>query len=179
MSKISPPDYIQDVIDFIKKKGIDARKERRGWIRFTRSGSLLYLTSSKEHTSIKLGNYGWYDLNKSIYDELVNESELKKYCAVLLGNPETIFVLSQLDIQKIFDEKFMNKPDEWMFNILKEGNDYVLKFIKNVSPSYPLIDLLNRWDKIEGFISNDQIITSETYHTKLVEENISTDTICK
>jgi hypothetical protein len=73
----------------------------------------------------------------------------------------------------------MNKPDEWMFNILKEGNDYVLKFIKNVSPSYPLIDLLNRWDKIEGFISNDQIITSETYHTKLVEENISTDTICK
>ena len=56
------------------------------WIEFTEFGSKLYVNSSKEYTN----NTGWYDLDESIYDKIINSKD--SFTAVILGGPKNFHI---------------------------------------------------------------------------------------
>jgi hypothetical protein len=170
--------YVQILIDFLRNKDIDVKKEKRNWIRFAKSNTLVYVNASKEYPGSPNRNHGWYDFSKRTYDELVSDkTTYDSYCAILLGTPEMVFVLSKDDIRKIFDEQFMNKPDEWMFHVLEENGEFVLKFTKKDTPTHMMGKFLNQWNQITNSKAQSERTRTQDISTRQQETN-ETDSLC-
>lgn len=107
------PNYVQDLSDFLRNKGIEVKNERRNWIKFVESNNQVYVNASKEYPE---GHYGWYDFSKHTYDELVTDNTTyNSFCVILLGSPNMVFILSRDDIKRIRN--------------LARANLYVLSFL--------------------------------------------------
>ena len=143
-------DYVQRVLTYLGERyGVIAhrRSPGRGWIDFA-SGCSVHVNSSTQYDRSQKAYDGWYDLNKSIYDEIVGRE--KRFTVILLGNPEQCFILSSAKVSEFFQPSTMYERNLWHFTITKTQDSWILEVL-NGGGRHEIKEFLNRWEQIQDF----------------------------
>lgn len=140
--------YDDDILDYLRSNfNADIHKLRRSWLQFSRAGSILYVNGSKKHEK---GDEGWYDLEKDIFEDLLNNSH--SYYIILLGDVLTTFVIPSNVLKDIFSsqytiENWIKKP-RWMFTVLHGSQGYAIRINGDRKTDFPIDKYLNNWKQI-------------------------------
>jgi hypothetical protein len=150
-------------------------KVKRSWLKFRDSSTVVYVNGSKLHEA---NNEGWYDLELKIYNELMTESPEgpPRYYALILGSPDTTFVLPKKKVRDIFygQPTVQSSPDvkkdpRWMFTIFQKGESYILRLNRSGAIENKVQSYLNNWKQIQDFASMPPEQTAN-----IIEEPINT-----
>jgi hypothetical protein len=151
--------YAEIVRSYIETNtNLQVDREKGNWLKIHGSNIRIYLNASKEYYS---DSSGWYDLSENTYDEFLNDKSNEYFNFILLGDTNTIFIIPHHDFLKIFDKKFMTKPREWMFNIFKQDEKYILKFA-NGSNQSEITNYLNNLALIKKEVDNKKVIDNDS-----------------
>jgi MoxR-like ATPase len=170
---VDKPNYTNLVKSYLETNtNLHIQKEKGNWLKIQETNTRIYINASKQYSSESGISYGWYDLSENTYDDFLNDNSNECFNLILLGDTNTIFLIPRSVFIKIFDKKFMTKPKEWMFNILKEDGKYILKFTNDLNQS-DITNYLNKLDLIKNEIVNKAISNNYPLDIEPKKEHIN------
>jgi MoxR-like ATPase len=160
--------YSDLIKNYIESKGIKTIKEKGNWLRLNDSKTLLYIDASKEYKDKNRGNYGWFDLDRQTYLQIINENEVPCFCVIYWKRMDdqsfTTFILPKQAIIKIFGSQqfpeYSNKQSRLIFFVRQNNNEYSLDFGRG-DQKYLLNNYFNNWNQINDF-QNLNLLNQDT-----------------